>query len=312
MGKKASPAMIGAFVVAAVVLAVVGATVFGSGRFFRHTQDCVIYFKRSVNGLRVGAPVKIKGVEIGEVKRILLILGSMALQPDDVRIPVIVEIDRDRMDEQTEWSGPRMTLQEAIAQGLRAELASESIVTGLLYVELDFHPGTPITLVNDPAVTYPEIPTVPTALERIQMQASEFFMNLSRADFRGLVESLRQAVDGVNDLVQSPKLRAAVAGLGDTVHDLDQAIADVRRLTGRVEDEVGPLGQRLRSASEKADATLESVRVLLEPGSPLTYQLGRTLEEVAAAARSVHTLADSLERDPSVVVRGRYVPEAGR
>ena len=88
--------------------------------------------------------------------------------------------------------------------------------------------------------------------------------------------------------------------------------ADVRRLTGRLEGEIGPLGQRLRATSEKADATLEGVRVLLEPGSPLTYQLGHTLEEVAAAARSVRALADSLERDPSVLVRGRYVPEDGR
>src|ERR1043166_5860308 len=96
MGKKASPFTIGAFVVAAVALAVVGVIVFGSGRFFRRTEKCVIYFKRSVNGLRVGAPVKVKGVEIGAVNRILLRLGSLALQPEDVRIPVIIEIDRDR------------------------------------------------------------------------------------------------------------------------------------------------------------------------------------------------------------------------
>jgi len=309
MGKKASPFTIGVFVVTAVALAVVGVTVFGSGRFFRRTETCVIYFKRSVNGLRVGAPVKVKGVEIGAVNRILLRLGSLALQPEDVRIPVIVEIDRDRMAAESEGGGPSMTVQEAIALGLRAQLVSESLVTGLLYIELDFHPGTEATLVNDPSVKYPEIPTLPTALERVQVQASEIIANLSETDFRGLVESLRQAVDGVKDLVASPKLHAAVDGLEGTEQSLNAAIADIRRLTGTVQGEIGPLGQRLNATADKAETALDGVRVLVEPGSPVTYQLGHTLEEVAAAARSVHTLADALERDPSMLVRGRYVAE---
>jgi paraquat-inducible protein B len=309
MGKKASPFTIGVFVVTAVALAVVGVTVFGSGRFFRRTEQCVIYFKRSVNGLRVGAPVKVKGVEVGAVNRILLRLGSLALQPEDVRIPVIIEIDRDRMAKQTEGGGPSMSVQEAIDLGLRAQLVSESLVTGLLYIELDFHPGTAATLVNDPSVKYPEIPTLPTALERVEVQASEIIANLSETDFRGLVESLRQAVDGVKVLVTSPKLHAAVDGLEGTEQNLNAAIADIRRLTGTVQGEIGPLGQRLNATADKAGTALDGVRVLVEPGSPVTYQLGRTLEEVAAAARSVHTLADALERDPSMLVRGRYVAE---
>jgi paraquat-inducible protein B len=309
MGKKASPFTIGVFVVTAVALAVVGVTVFGSGRFFRRTETCVIYFKRSVNGLRVGAPVKVKGVEIGAVKRILLRLGSLALEPEDVRIPVIIEIDRDRMAKESEGGAPSMTVEEAIALGLRAQLVSESLVTGLLYIELDFHPGTPATLVNDPSVKYPEIPTLPTALERVEVQASEIITKLSETDFRGLVESLRQAVDSVKDLVASPKLHAAVDGLEGTEQSLNAAIADIRRLTGTVQGEIGPLGQRLNATADKAETALDGVRVLVEPGSPVTYQLGHTLEEVAAAARSVHTLADALERDPSMLVRGRYVAE---
>jgi paraquat-inducible protein B len=309
MGRKASPFTIGVFVVAAVALAVVGVTVFGSGRFFRRTEKSVIYFKSSVNGLRVGAPVKVKGVEIGAVDRILLRLGSLALQPEDVRIPVIIEIDRDRMAKQSEGGGPDLTVEQAIDLGLRAQLASESLVTGLLYVELDFHPGTPATLVNDPSVKYPEIPTLPTALERVEVQASEIVTKLSETDFRGLVESLRQAVDGVKDLVTSPKLHSAVDGLDGTEQNLNAAIADIRRLTGTVQGEIGPLGQRLNATADKAETALDSVRVLVEPGSPMSYQLGRTLEEVAAAARSVHTLADALERDPSMLVRGRYVAE---
>ena len=72
MNKKISPAVIGAFVLGAVALIVIAILVFGSGRLFRQTKDFVLYFDNSVNGLRIGAPVKIKGVEIGSVKDIRL------------------------------------------------------------------------------------------------------------------------------------------------------------------------------------------------------------------------------------------------
>jgi phospholipid/cholesterol/gamma-HCH transport system substrate-binding protein len=86
--------MIGAFVVGAVALVVVAVIVFGSGRLFRQTRDFVLYFDNSVNGLRIGAPVKFKGVEVGSVKNILLQLGS-GQQID--KIPVIIEIDLEKL-----------------------------------------------------------------------------------------------------------------------------------------------------------------------------------------------------------------------
>ena len=60
MGRKANPAMIGAFVVGAVILAVAGILIFGSGQLFKHTSQYVCFFPGAVNGLNVGAPVKIK------------------------------------------------------------------------------------------------------------------------------------------------------------------------------------------------------------------------------------------------------------
>ena len=78
MNKKISPTLIGVFVVGAVALIVIAILVFGSGRLFRQSRDFVLYFDNSVNGLRVGAPVKFKGVEIGQVKRIKLRLEDIA------------------------------------------------------------------------------------------------------------------------------------------------------------------------------------------------------------------------------------------
>src|SRR6266513_856271 len=98
MGRKASPAMIGAFVVGAVALALGGILLFGSGRLFKHASTFVMFFPGDVSGLNVGAPVKFKGVEIGSVSDVQLRFGNMErVSPDQVekgiRIPVFVEID---------------------------------------------------------------------------------------------------------------------------------------------------------------------------------------------------------------------------
>jgi paraquat-inducible protein B len=287
--------------------------VFGSGRFFRHTQEFVMYFDRSVNGLRIGAPVKFKGVEVGAVTRIELSLTHRMMAAGHAPIPVIVELDRDRISER----GGRVRLTQegldyAVAQGLRAQLATESFVTGVLYIELDFHPGSPVIVAHEEGVTLLEIPTLPTALEQVQTKAAEIISKLGEVDYKHLVDTFGQTLDGVNALVNSPDLKAAVAKLDETVDHLNDAIAGVRSVTDGLGGEVGPTAKSLRLTSERAQAALDGLRLQVEPGSPLAYQLARTLQDVGDAARAVRVLADELERNPSAVVRGKPTPEDHR
>ena len=103
MGSKANPAVIGAFVVGAVALAVTGALVFGSGGLFKQMTRIVCFFSGDVSGLRIGAPVQFKGVEIGSVADVRIRIGEQTgqLSPESVsqgiRIPVIIEIDNDKL-----------------------------------------------------------------------------------------------------------------------------------------------------------------------------------------------------------------------
>ena len=133
MNKKISPTMIGAFVLGALALIVVAVVALGSGRFFRQTREFVLYFDSSVNGLRVGAPVKFKGVEIGAVKDIRLQLEKGAQVN---KIPVIIEIDLEKLTSRgatSEVARDLPTFHKAIVEmGLRGQLLMESLVTGLL------------------------------------------------------------------------------------------------------------------------------------------------------------------------------------
>src|SRR2546423_10138403 len=101
MRKRPNPKVVGAFVLGAVALATAAVAVLGSGRLFRKTIPFILVFRGNVNGLRVGAPVKIKGVNIGSVTDIELQLNlgmqSVAYGTGGIRIPVLIEIDENRV-----------------------------------------------------------------------------------------------------------------------------------------------------------------------------------------------------------------------
>ncbi len=310
MGRRANPVVIGAFVVGAIALAVVGIVVFGSGRFFADTTPFVLYFSGSVDGLNVGSPVKFKGVEIGAVTSIQLDLG------DEARIPVWIEIDNKKIIAHGAEGFARDAerLRQAVERGLRAQLNAQSLVTGMLFVQLDYHPETPAVFVLPPEDRALEIPTIPTTLEQAQQAAAEIIANLKQIDFDGFGKAVRAALDGFNRTVNAPGLQSALESLPETLANLNKTLASVHQLAGTLDQRTGPLLQSVQAASdrstlaiEQARATMQSMQVLVDSGSPLAGQLAGVLEELRGTARSIRLLADYLERNPAALLRGREV-----
>src|SRR5262245_30410771 len=96
MSKKANPTTIGLFIVIALTLGVCGLLLFSSSRLFSQRVEIILYFNESLNGLNEGAPVKYRGVTIGSVKRVMIRFNQAA---NDYAMPVIVEIQKDLLDE---------------------------------------------------------------------------------------------------------------------------------------------------------------------------------------------------------------------
>jgi paraquat-inducible protein B len=318
MGKKANPAVIGAFVVGAIALAVAGLLIFGSGRMFRHTLQFVCFFPWQVNGLSVGAPVKFKGVDIGSVTDIRIRFGAEKLATaktvsEGIRIPVLIEIDQEKLKG---LGAKRLDLQrvkELVDLGLRAQLATQSFVTGLLYVDLDFHPEKPAVYFLPPGSREQEIPTVQTGLEEVRSVAEEVFRKLDELHLNDIVKSASEALDGIKRLVNSPAMKETIDKLPATVINVNQTLTSVREATARLAGKDGTIDD-IRTVSRQTDATLQQVRetletvqALLDPNAPLASDLATSLRELASAARAVRLLANYVERNPGALVRGKEV-----
>lgn len=319
MGKRVNPATVGAFVLGGVALILAAVVAFGSGNLFRTTHEFVIFFPGDINGLRVGAPVKFKGVEIGQVKRIKLRLDQM-VQPQNnelvaqVRIPVVIELDEEKIvshGSTIDLSDPH-TIPNLIREGLRAQLGSDSFVTGLMYVALDIQPSTPIHMYAYPGSPLQEIPAVPNTLEQAQAIASRIFERLDKVDFALLFAHMNDALQSIQGITGSPALKEVVANSEKTRQQLDRALTTTQDTLNTVRSQVPPLSDSLQKTSTSAEAaakqaklTLGTVQTTIEPNSPINYQAIQTLQDVSAAAHSIKELADYLQRNPSAIVRGR-------
>src|SRR5439155_9984162 len=160
--------------------------VLGSGTLFKKSHKFICFFRGSLNGLNVGAPVKVRGVQIGSVAEIRL-----RLDPSDGRfkaergvlgsLPVILDVDESQLTARG-GTGEALKPEELngmIKHGLRAQLGTESLLTGLLYIEVDLHPGTPLKLMLEPGSSpYLEIPTIPTNLQQVQDTAMKALAKL--------------------------------------------------------------------------------------------------------------------------------------
>jgi len=319
VARQAGKTLIGAFVVGAVALAAAGITVFGSGRFFQKRTTFVMFFSGSITGLSVGSPVEFRGVKVGQVTKIAAVFDPKTL---NITIPVYIEFDpkslivTGRDDASTEPS-PNQFYQPLLEKGLKAQLDIESFITRQLYINIDFYPDKPTTLLGlDPRV--PEIPTIPSLQDQIVQMLQK------------LPEKIMTVTDGIERLVNSPAAQQSLRDLDGLIRGIATEVTPLmasltatsnaaRRTFVRAEKtlsmEEGPPAEMAASfidAMTKAGASLDQMRSTLGSyqkvavqNANVGYDLTRTLADLDAAARSVRSLAQYLELHPEAVLKGK-------
>jgi paraquat-inducible protein B len=312
--------MVGAFVIAATTLGIAAALYLGGSRVLQRKVRFVVVFEQDLAGLDADAPVKFRGVLVGRVGSIHLSMPSPDAPLRGLRMPVVIELSPSRLQEMGEHTdlGDPQVVRTLVDHGLRARLALESFLSGRRYVDLDIVTGAPPPEPSTTPFPYPEIPVyLEPGLAALQADASRVLSKLQALDLEGLVADLRRAATGIERTTGSidraaARIDHAAEGLPATLRAMDDALAAIREAARALQRDVPPVAadarlalQRLAGTLERVDGAVREVKGALEPGAPVPVRLEEALREVAQAARSLRRLADSVEQNPSELVRGR-------
>ncbi len=291
MSKPTSKTLIGGFVVGAVVLAIVGVVIFGSGKFFTKKQEYVLFFDGSIKGLNIGAPVMFQGVKIGSVTDI-----KVTLDPKDLSMwtPVYIEIEPrriatlgedvhvSRMRDLIERLRPKERVAKFVERGLRAQLQMQSLVTGKLFVAFLFRPEAPVKLKGFEK-KYLEIPTIQTAMQ-------EMAERIEKLPIEEILNKVLAAVDGIEKVVNSPEVEK-------TIGSLNQTLEDIQKLIRNVDHQVGPLASGIEKTLGDTRKLVQNVNNQV---APLSSSIKETVGDYGKLARDVHgqvpPLVSSIEK----------------
>jgi paraquat-inducible protein B len=325
MSKKASPTMIGAFTLAALAIAVVAILVLGSGKFMTEKVPCVMYFESSLSGLDVGAPVEFKGVKIGSITSISLVLNS-----DDgaVSTPVYAEILPQRLSVVGRERAEGEMSKILIARGMRAQLQSSSLLTGKLKVSFVERPGTEYQLQGDGAV--PEIPTVKTTTEELAQMFSDLPINQTLERIADLVDIMAKAAESpetqqtmlalASGMQSASTLMAslstsvpgAMTNMSSSFATLDAVLTESRpgisnlvRSLPEFVDGLDLTMDRVRISLEQIDHTLGELEEVMEAESPLQYEFRVAIRELSGALGSLTAFTDYMQQHPESLITGK-------
>jgi paraquat-inducible protein B len=317
---------LGLFVILGFGAAVFAAILFGAASLRKDTIKYHSYFNESVQGLDLGSPVKFRGVTIGHV-------SAIEIAPDHRMVDVVSELDTNDIK--------RMGLTEAgltkhgherfaVPPDLRAQLGSQGI-TGVKFVAIDFFdvksnppPELPFTVPADhyipaaPSMMKNLEDTITKAMDRLPEMVDAVVMIMARVDrllatlekenFSGKATSTLSKADQVMGTLQTTLTRIDKQDLGGkaagTITDLNVAVNKMNKVLDRLDGEKGLLA----SVKGASDAFGEMGR----NGRGTQRDLEATLRDVSEAAEAIRTLAESLDRDPDMLIKGKTKVKASK
>jgi len=315
MSKKANPTVIGAFIVAGLVLGITGLMIFSSGNLFSKKQKFILYFSGTMKGMSHGAPVQYRGVTIGTVLE-TYIAHNQAL--DDQFMPVIIEIDQSKLQKMTDRTvdvSSEEKLKELVSRGLRGRLDAASFITGVLQVQLDLLPNPPPPVYHQIKAEYPEIPTAPTNIQAL-------LANLAKLDIQGMADKLNSILASLDTKLGDIDVKAMNAGVTNLLASLDRVVGspDLTNSLASLHhtlDDFDALAKNIDTNTlAQVQATLGDLRVAVQgvstmvaPGAPVQTELAGALEQLENAARSIGELTEFLKRNPNALITGRTPPK---
>ena len=261
-----------------------------------------------------------QGVQVGSVTSITLQADFVTMK---TQIPVLIEIDPDRWKVRAGERDYRKVAAKLIEMGLRAQLITQSFITGQLMIQLDFFPKSKICYappqIDKDYKDYVVIPTCASTSERLAKALGDL-------DLKAIEKNLNSSLAGIDRLVNNPDLAASIRALKDTLQDarklltrvdrqVDPLADDVKKtvkefgkLANNVDGRVGGLATGFDKTMSGFDTTMAAAKGVLSQDSPLMVELENALKEISAMSRSIRQLTNYLDQHPEALIRGKGNP----
>ena len=329
MRRRAHPRAVGAFVLGAVAILIAAILTLSSGEWFVAKERFVLFFPGSVRGLSSGSAVTFRGIRTGEVKEVRAVLTGRKEMP--VLIEVVIELRADVVEVPSGVTAPWQQARGAelarslAANGVRARLLSQSLLTGQKYIDLDFLPEDAARYSGIPRL-YPELPTTPSGLERLSQRSEALFDKIADQPIEAIIDDFRGAARSLRGLLESAELRGAISGTSRTaaaaepaLAELSAALADVRRLSATLDGQASNTGrettetaQRLRETLDRFDRTLGRVDETASAADETRLRAAETLEQLSRTLAALRSFAEYVQTHPEAMVQGKAQPEEKR
>ena len=308
MNNQINPAIIGAFVFGVIILVIFGILMFSSGQWFIEKERFVIYFDESVNGLNIGAPVKLSGVQIGKVTDIKVRFYS---KTKEILTPVYIEIEPDKTLGITDLNlngklTPNEGIEILIRDGLRMQLQLTSLLTGQLFIEALLRPDTPIRLTNR-SKNIQELPSIKSSGAKLSSVLTKALSEFQQIPFEELFADIHQTVQNIEHLTSSEETLSAIKSLSETLTHTNHLMQTLDRRTDPLLDKVQKTIATTDSTMLQMQSTLTTIESVIGPNSEVSQNLEFALKELANAARTGRILMDYLERHPEALIQGKQI-----
>ncbi len=247
-------------------------------RAYTIKERYLLHFKDSVQGLSIGAPVEIHGIQVGQVLDISLSVDAVTM---DITIPVLIELEPERIAEKNATRAPDVPLIDfLVAHGLRGQLKNSNLLTGQQVVDLKiFSTATPQNILHNGP--YPVVPTMPMTLP--------------------LMDLIAKAGRILTKFEQLPAAEISVS-LKKVLATLDVTLQQSQSTLGHIDQNVLP---EVVNAMQQFRTSVNSLEESYRSNSSTGRDIHKTLAEAAKAARSIRVLSDYLQRHPEALLRGK-------
>jgi paraquat-inducible protein B len=315
---RGRPRLVGLFVLGAIVLLAIGIAAMSARRLLAEYRTYVVFFPYAVGGLRAGAPVTFRQVQVGHVRDVDLVFTGESFGSS--WIMAVIEIRRNALRDPSGKASDQSDADLAqimINSGLRASVRSSSPIAGQRSVDLDLRPETQPRLsgIKSP---YPELPTAPTGMEVINERVEATLQKLSDVpvdevliQLDATLASLQKAVDGGNIPGTLRDMRTTLDGAARTFASAEKALGQVDGVSSQATTTLASIDQTmkgLQKTMERLDRTLATVERSVEGTAELRAETVKTVDEMNELMKSLRSLVELLQQHPESLLRGREQP----